>query len=399
MSVSDTQSCVDKRLNGLTWFYACVYCNRTHPKAALTFGGGLHCNGCDEVSEMPQRVLFESSARELLLAAETQLQEARTFAEMAAAKYNELLATCAENTAVTCAFCGNVYPAGTPRSGVGELADHIRVCEKHPLHAAQQDSERLGALLDGERLTTQALKEDVAALQQELAEIKRCADGVATGTVSQGKLAEVCHADDKHAFKLMTGAFAEDAIRAELETFISARQRVRDSFTHRNEDGKCLCVYCTRDADGLIEHAADYEMRWFSAASERDDYKRAFNCCSFHHPSVWQGDGACVACEALALDSSLKQATFECEAAESTCQALRTANGVLEAKLRLTQRDHTAEVKAAFSALVPANKRHRHDWIPTFTYDTDPPIQHWRCVCGATAQRGWDKVFLFKEKA
>jgi hypothetical protein len=59
--------------------------------------------------------------------------EARAFAESAARQYNELLATCADNTAVTCAFCGVVYPAGTPRHGDGALAEHIRICEKHPM--------------------------------------------------------------------------------------------------------------------------------------------------------------------------------------------------------------------------------------------------------------------------
>lgn len=72
-----------------------------------------------------------------LLRVTQERDEARRFGEEAAARYNELLATCAENTAVTCAFCGVVYPPGTPRHGDGQLADHIRTCEQHPLRAAE----------------------------------------------------------------------------------------------------------------------------------------------------------------------------------------------------------------------------------------------------------------------
>lgn len=63
--------------------------------------------------------------------------EARQFAEMAAKKYNDFLVECANNTAVTCAFCAAIFPPGTPRHGDGELAAHIKVCEKHPLRAAE----------------------------------------------------------------------------------------------------------------------------------------------------------------------------------------------------------------------------------------------------------------------
>lgn len=83
--------------------------------------------------------------------------EARQFAEMAAKKYNDFVAECAENTAVTCAFCGTVYPEGTPRSGHGALAEHIRVCEKHPLRAAEADRLALRARVDALETALEAL--------------------------------------------------------------------------------------------------------------------------------------------------------------------------------------------------------------------------------------------------
>jgi len=34
---------------------------------------------------------------------------------------------------VTCAYCGMVYPRGTPRHGDGSLAEHIKKCPEHPM--------------------------------------------------------------------------------------------------------------------------------------------------------------------------------------------------------------------------------------------------------------------------
>ena len=37
---------------------------------------------------------------------------------------------------LTCVYCGQAYPAGTPASGsdVKALTDHIKSCEKHPMY-------------------------------------------------------------------------------------------------------------------------------------------------------------------------------------------------------------------------------------------------------------------------
>lgn len=69
------------------------------------------------------------------------VNEARAFAEDAAAKHNALLA---EQRILRCAFCGHAYPEGTPASHDDRLAAHIKVCPKHPMrelelaHAAQR---------------------------------------------------------------------------------------------------------------------------------------------------------------------------------------------------------------------------------------------------------------------
>jgi hypothetical protein len=43
---------------------------------------------------------------------------------------------------VTCVYCGHQYPAGTPPSGSELLTAHIKVCEKHPLRAAEKRIEQ-----------------------------------------------------------------------------------------------------------------------------------------------------------------------------------------------------------------------------------------------------------------
>jgi hypothetical protein len=34
---------------------------------------------------------------------------------------------------LTCVYCGDAYPEGTPPSGSSVLTDHIKRCEKHPM--------------------------------------------------------------------------------------------------------------------------------------------------------------------------------------------------------------------------------------------------------------------------
>jgi hypothetical protein len=58
-----------------------------------------------------------------------ELTEARSFAEDAAKKYNELLAS----NRVTCAYCGHQYDDGTPEAKSAALTAHIAQCEAHPM--------------------------------------------------------------------------------------------------------------------------------------------------------------------------------------------------------------------------------------------------------------------------
>ena len=53
---------------------------------------------------------------------------------------------------LTCVYCGMAYPEGTPPYGSQVLTDHIKVCEKHPLRAAEATIAKLRAALAGDWL-------------------------------------------------------------------------------------------------------------------------------------------------------------------------------------------------------------------------------------------------------
>lgn len=52
---------------------------------------------------------------------------------------------------LTCVYCGQAYPEGTPAHGPANkvLTDHIKVCPKHPLKKALDDIKLLRGALVG----------------------------------------------------------------------------------------------------------------------------------------------------------------------------------------------------------------------------------------------------------
>lgn len=53
------------------------------------------------------------------------------------------------DSTLTCIYCGKAYPPGTPSHGSQVLTDHIKVCEKHPLRAAEAANAKLRKALVG----------------------------------------------------------------------------------------------------------------------------------------------------------------------------------------------------------------------------------------------------------
>ncbi len=50
---------------------------------------------------------------------------------------------------LTCVYCGQAYPEGTPPHGAQILTDHIKICEKHPMRKLEADNTKLRKALVG----------------------------------------------------------------------------------------------------------------------------------------------------------------------------------------------------------------------------------------------------------
>ena len=75
---------------------------------------------------------------------------------------------------LTCAFCGEAYPPGTPESNHERLMEHVKVCAKHPMRDVER--ERDAARLNGAREEREALSirfEQLSRLEHDRGD--RCA--------------------------------------------------------------------------------------------------------------------------------------------------------------------------------------------------------------------------------
>ena len=93
-------------------------------------------------------------------------------------RINELERLAVENRKVlTCVFCGEQYPAGTPAWGAQVLVDHIKQCNKHPLKAVIGERELLRERIDEAMTAMEAQNHTKAWLILESA-IKDTSHGV-----------------------------------------------------------------------------------------------------------------------------------------------------------------------------------------------------------------------------
>jgi len=64
---------------------------------------------------------------------------------------------------LACVYCGRTYPMNTPAAGSPILTEHIRVCEKHPLRAAEDQLKIAREALEG--LVGVSTREDLLDMQ------------------------------------------------------------------------------------------------------------------------------------------------------------------------------------------------------------------------------------------
>lgn len=85
---------------------------------------------------------------------------------------------------VTCVYCGQAYPPGTPTSQHELLTEHIKVCERHPMRAMSVELGELRAR-NGRNETTLAVAiDEMRRLSQERDELKNKLDGAVVGLTS-----------------------------------------------------------------------------------------------------------------------------------------------------------------------------------------------------------------------
>jgi hypothetical protein len=102
-----------------------------------------------ELSDAKGRDLNRKRACQMLT---KQLDDERTKPDaLAAAKARiaELEAECVAGRTLTCAFCGQAYPPGTPGSQHELLTAHVAKCEKHPMRAVEARLAKAMAALAG----------------------------------------------------------------------------------------------------------------------------------------------------------------------------------------------------------------------------------------------------------
>lgn len=102
-------------------------------------------------------------------ALKAELAEARAFAVEAGRKYNNLLV---DQRILTCAFCGEAYPSGTPPTQHDALTVHIMKCEKHPLRGVIAERDRLKARMDAMMPLFEEARDALPAITETSARIR-----------------------------------------------------------------------------------------------------------------------------------------------------------------------------------------------------------------------------------
>ncbi len=162
-----------------------------------------------------------------------------------------------EERTLTCVYCGKAYPPGTPTSGAEVLTEHIKVCPKHPMRAAEVDNAALRAELQAEREAHQHTahayeeleRESDAAEWNEAREMLRYPPKCGDCDEMKARLIDAQH-DEALAIVTLTSTMGERAdLRAKLNAAEGATKKA--AWILRND----LCAVRVRNALEVLEGA------------------------------------------------------------------------------------------------------------------------------------------------
>ena len=158
--------------------------NWAHLSAISNFTEGCECSICTGEMLLESCKVHELQKR--LEQAERERDEAREWVR----KMHR------DAQVLTCAFCGESYPPGTPNSGSEALTAHIKVCAKHPMREVERAR-------DEARADCTVLKAEVLASRQRCTDRKqrsvmepgaRCGYGHPADPMMAGQKCPVCAA-------------------------------------------------------------------------------------------------------------------------------------------------------------------------------------------------------------
>jgi hypothetical protein len=145
---------------------------------------------------------------------------------------------------VTCVFCGHMYPDGTPLAGAQVLIDHIKVCEKHPLRAAEKQLEKAEAESEGRRVV---LLEKAEEARREWTRAEK-----AEGERDAAK-AIIEHMEHMAARRNKLCNDYEKRL-LELGEMLGARERERPAFIKSRDQLQKLAQFFEKDPADLFDH-------------------------------------------------------------------------------------------------------------------------------------------------
>jgi hypothetical protein len=106
-----------------------------------------------------------------------------------------------DQRALTCVFCGHVYPPGTPTANHEALREHVAVCPSHPATQYREEAERLRTELQQWQSYGMARNEQLVEAKAEIERLKRAIGTLQWADDGDGPYCTCCDNDKAQGHK------------------------------------------------------------------------------------------------------------------------------------------------------------------------------------------------------